>query len=112
MSPAEYGAHYLNFNSAAGVRSGREVAGRRKDGTTFPLYLSIGEVYGGSRRSLTANLSDLTERKCAEEALRESEEQFRNAFENAAFGVALVAPDGQFLRVNRALCAVFGYTER
>jgi PAS domain S-box-containing protein len=46
----------------------------------------------------------------AEERLRESEERFRGAFEFAAIGMALVAPDGRWLRVNRSLCRIVGYT--
>ena len=45
------------------------------------------------------------------EALRESEERFRNAFENAAIGMALLAIDGHWLRVNRTLCDMLGYSE-
>jgi len=46
----------------------------------------------------------------AEERLRESEERFRGAFEFAAIGMALVAPDGRWLRVNHSLCRIVGYT--
>jgi two-component system, sensor histidine kinase and response regulator len=42
--------------------------------------------------------------------LGESEERFRGALEHAAIGMALVAPDGRWLRVNRALCEIVGYT--
>ena len=42
--------------------------------------------------------------------LRESEERFRNTFENAAVGMAHVAPDGSWLRVNRRVCEIVGYT--
>ena len=42
--------------------------------------------------------------------LRESEERFRGAFESAAIGMALVAPEGRWLRVNRSLCRIVGYT--
>ncbi|MCA8902491.1 MAG: PAS domain S-box protein [Hyphomonas sp.] len=43
------------------------------------------------------------------DALRESEARFRNAFENAAVGMALVAPDGRWLRVNRKVSEIVGY---
>src|SRR5713226_9840359 len=42
--------------------------------------------------------------------LRESEERFRGAFESAAIGMALVAPDGRWLRVNPSLCRIVGYS--
>jgi PAS domain S-box-containing protein len=48
--------------------------------------------------------------KRMETELRESEERFRGAFEFAAIGMALVGPDGRWLRVNRALCGIVGYT--
>jgi PAS domain S-box-containing protein len=48
--------------------------------------------------------------KRMETELRESEERFRGAFEFAAIGMALVAPDGRWLRVNRSLCGIVGYT--
>jgi PAS domain S-box-containing protein len=46
----------------------------------------------------------------AERALRESEERFRATFEQAAVGVAHVAFDGSWLRVNQKLCEIVGYT--
>ena len=51
------------------------------------------------------------ERKRAEEELRRSEKRFRTSMEYAAIGMALVAPDGRWLRVNRALCKIVGYCE-
>ena len=42
-------------------------------------------------------------------ALRESEERFRSTFDNAAVGMAHVAPDGSWLRVNRRVCEIVGY---
>ena len=54
---------------------------------------------------------EIAERKKSEAALQDSEERFSSAFEYAAIGIALVAPDGRWLKVNRALCAMIGYTE-
>jgi len=56
-------------------------------------------------------LAGIIERKYVEKVLGESEERFRGAFESAAIGIALVAPDGRWLKVNRSLCAIVGYSE-
>ncbi|MBD2212844.1 PAS domain S-box protein [Nostoc linckia FACHB-104] len=60
---------------------------------------------------VTAVSSDISERKQVEAALRESEERFRRAFDDAAIGMALISIDGQFLQVNRSLCEMVGYSE-
>ena len=76
--------------------------------------LSQGEVlYDEQHRplKLLGSFLDITDRKQAEEALKQSEEQFRNAFETAAHGMALVSLEGKWLEVNRALCALVGYSE-
>jgi len=54
---------------------------------------------------------DVTEAKRAKEALRDVEERFAGAFEYAPIGVVLVAPEGRWLSVNRALCELVGYSE-
>lgn len=55
---------------------------------------------------------DVTGRRMIERALRESEERFRNAFEHAAVGMALVATNGRFLQINRYFCDIVGYSEK
>ncbi|MBX9580832.1 MAG: PAS domain S-box protein, partial [Gemmataceae bacterium] len=84
---------------------------RRADGTDFPCEVTLTPVEIGGRTALLAVWHDLTDRKKAEDALRQSEEQFRLSFDQAAIGKALVAPDGRWLRVNRAVCEIVGYTE-
>jgi diguanylate cyclase (GGDEF)-like protein/PAS domain S-box-containing protein len=54
---------------------------------------------------------DLTARVEAEEALLQESERFRTAFEDAPIGMALVAPNGKFIRVNRTVCEITGYDE-
>lgn len=51
------------------------------------------------------------EKKQAEEALWESEERFRSAFEQAAVGIAHVSLDGAFQRINRRFCDMLGYSK-
>jgi len=55
-------------------------------------------------------LENITEHRLAELALLESEEKLVNTFEQAAVGIAHVAPDGSWLRVNNRLCDIVGYS--
>ncbi len=85
----------------------------KKNGDVMTVLLSaIAErnEAGGIVRSL-AVLIDITERKRMEEALHQSEDRFRSAFSYAPIGMALVAPEGRFLQVNRALSEILGYAE-
>ena len=63
----------------------------------------------GAVAGLVGTIIDVTGRKQAKRALRESEERFRQTFELAGSGIAHVGLDGRFLRVNRALCRILGY---
>jgi PAS domain S-box-containing protein len=66
---------YLDSYHRTGARKiigiGREVVGRRKDGTTFPMGLSVGEAMENGRTVFVGNIHDLTERVRGEEAIRE-----------------------------------------
>ena len=57
-----------------------------------------------------ATVRDVAERMQSQAALAEAEERFRSAFEEAPIGMALTSTDFRFLRVNRALCQLTGYT--
>jgi diguanylate cyclase (GGDEF)-like protein/PAS domain S-box-containing protein len=57
---------------------------------------------------IVANLHDISERKAAEDALREAHERFRSAFENAPIGMAMIDLDGHIIRANPALGAIVG----
>jgi len=66
-----YLAQYLATGKGKIIGVGREVAGRRRDGTTFPLHLSVGEMSIGGERKFTGILHDLSARVRIEERLRE-----------------------------------------
>jgi two-component system, sensor histidine kinase and response regulator len=72
----------------------------------IPLKDDAGRVNG-----LLGILTDITLRKRAEEQLKESEERFRNTFEQAAVGICHLGLGGGLLRFNRRFCDILGYTE-
>ncbi|MBK8051160.1 MAG: PAS domain S-box protein [Anaerolineales bacterium] len=71
-----------------------------------PIYDTMGRIVGVSVIS-----RDITERKLVDASLRESDERVRVTFEQAAVGLAHVAPDGRFLRVNQKLCEIVGFSQ-
>jgi PAS domain S-box-containing protein len=78
-----------------------------KDGTFVPVEVSSNILPDGRWQAF---VRDVSERKRVEQALHESEERFRLTIDEAPIGLALVALDGRFVRVNRALCEIVGYT--
>jgi PAS domain S-box-containing protein len=85
---------------------------RRKDGS-WRWWAARGEAArmpGGEPTRWIGTVTDITERKQAEEALRTSEARSRATFEQAAVGMAEVGLDGRWLRVNQRLCDIVGYT--
>jgi PAS domain S-box-containing protein len=54
---------------------------------------------------------DVTDRKLLEEAIKASEETFSAAMEHASIGMAIVEPGGRWLKVNKALCEMLGFTD-
>jgi PAS domain S-box-containing protein len=85
----------------------------RPDGSKRWLIARGGPMRDGSGciTRLRGTVQDITERKQAEEALRESEERFRTTFENAGIGMALVDLQGHPFNSNAALQQMLGYSE-
>lgn len=65
---------------------------------------SAGKVLG-----LEGFITDITERKRAEEALQQAEAKYRSIFENAIEGIFQTTPDGQYISANPALARIYGY---
>ncbi|MBI3411963.1 MAG: PAS domain S-box protein [Planctomycetes bacterium] len=68
-----YLANYLRTGEAKIIGIGREVVGRRKDGSTFPMDLAVSAFHLEGRRFFTGIVRDITDRKRAEESLREAD---------------------------------------
>ncbi len=84
-----------------------EGTGQRKDGSQFPVHIVVETVDLPDGPAFIAFLSDITERKKAEEALRVSERQYRQLVDNALVGVYKTNLDGRFLYANEALAKIF-----
>lgn len=85
----------------------------KKDGALVWVHFSmvVERDLEGRPKYEIAVYEDITARRNAEEALRQSEERFRRTFELASSGLAHIGLDGRFLRVNKRLCEIFGYSE-
>jgi PAS domain S-box-containing protein len=103
-----YIAHYLSTGHAKVIGIGREVSGQRKDGTIFPIEIAISEFTAGRQRFFAGVMRNVTERKAAEEALRQSEERFRNLAEGSIQGI-YSHRDWRPLFINQAYARILGY---
>lgn len=71
----QYLAHYLSTGEKKIIGLGREVTGLRKNGETFPLELAISEMNVNGQRMFTGVVRDISQRKAAEEKLREANQR-------------------------------------
>lgn len=105
-----YLANYLTTRVPRIIGTGREVRGRRKDGSTFPLHLSVGEMELDGEPAFTGILHDLSRRVAIEEALRKSEERVRSIVESAVDAIIVIDERGLIQAFNPSAERLFGYT--
>jgi two-component system sensor kinase FixL len=108
----EYLKRYLATGTAKIIGIGREVIGRRRDGTTFKLHLSVGEMTIGGETKFTGMLHDLTERVQLEERLRTSEARWRSVVESAVDAIIVIDAAGRIEAFNPAAERLLGWAER
>ncbi len=83
--------------------------------TVLPCFALVGGMLSELRRKLRYSNEELSSAlatvQIADKESRESETRFRNTFDFASIGMAIVALDGKWLQANKALCELLGYTE-
>jgi PAS domain S-box-containing protein len=84
---------------------------RRKDGSPLPVQINLRFISLGGRELVVAIWHDISARKAAEQALRESEAKFSSIFSQAADGMLLIDTETlRFTEFNDAACSALGYS--
>ncbi|MCB0593894.1 MAG: PAS domain S-box protein [Lewinellaceae bacterium] len=102
---------YLQTGQARIIGIGREVTGRKKDGATFPIRLSISEVKLKDRRIFTGIVHDLSRQKKIEKDLREEKEKAQRYLDIANTIIVAIGREGDVQLLNDKGCRVLGIPE-
>jgi PAS domain S-box-containing protein len=82
----------------------------RLDGTEIDVEVRAAPLIYQGKPAMQAAVRDVSERKQAEEAVRLSEQNFRDSIENSPLGIRIVSEDGKILYANQALLDIYGYS--
>ena len=82
-----------------------------KDGRVIPAEVVSVPISFEGQPAILGFIRDISQRIEAERALRESEERFGNAFTYSPHGMGIVALDGHWMRANKSLCEMLGYSD-
>jgi PAS domain S-box-containing protein len=111
-----YISGYLHTGQAKIIGIGREVTGRRKDGSSFPMDLAVSDFRLGSERFFTGIVRDITERKTLEAELRqrvdelaEAAARIRSVVDHVVDGIITIDEHGIVEALNPAAERIFGY---
>ena len=89
--------------------AGLELYGLRKDGSEFPVEISLSPIETDNGRLVASAIRDITDRKRAEEKVAELNARFRSLLETAPDAMVLVGEDGSIVLVNAQTEKLFGY---
>ena len=103
-------ARYRRTGEKAIIGIGREVIGQHKDGSLFPLDLSVAEWERDGDKFFTGVMRDISARKDAETALITVESRYRAIFDSAVEAIAVIDARGTIQSINQSVERTFGYT--
>ena len=104
-----YLAHHMATGEKRIIGIGREVKGLRKDGSVFPIELSVSEMFVSGQKMFTGIIRDITERKLEEARRKEIENRTRAIIETVIDGIITINMSGIIETVNPATLKIFGY---
>ncbi len=117
MPEPNHSAHdgYIHNYLATGIKKiigiGREVTGKKKDGSVFPFFLSVSEVQLEDRIIFTGFIHDISDLKAKELELEASKNRLNAIFETAVDGIIIIDEQAIIQNVNPAISRLFGYSK-
>ncbi len=106
----EHRASFYSSPSARVMGAGRDLYGRRKDGTEVPIEIGLNPIRNDKGAFVLASIIDITERKRTERVLRESEERLQTIIENLSEGLVIADLSGQILHWNQTGVRMHGFS--
>ncbi len=116
LMPEPYRAHhdryienYLQTGEKRIIGIGREVEGRRKDGSIFPIHLAVGEFEVGGESYFSGIINDLSARARLQAEIDRQSLLFQTVFDHVPESLVISAPDGAIILLNPAATRMFGW---